>query len=302
MSPEPSDTANSPRCDTTVTLAHLSDPHLPPPPVSWKEALNKRAISLASWKYHRRYVHLAQTCAALVHDISRSNVDAILVSGDLTNFGTPDEFAAAAEWLDALPRPALVIPGNHDCLVPQSRKVGLALWEKWSARSYPYVRIHNGVAVVGINSGIPTPPFMACGYVSLRQRKRLKTLLTNLGKRGFCRVVMIHHPPRRGLVRWGKSLLGMNKVAEILRSAGAEIVLHGHSHDATLTSVPLSDIPLLGVASASLDDDRPLRRACWNHLAISPHENGWHIGLERHRDDGVITERVYWVRPKTGPS
>ena len=78
---------SSQRETCAVVLAHLSDPHLPPPPVRWWEALNKRALSLISWKKHRQHVHLAATCAEIVQDIARANVDAILVSGDLTNFG-----------------------------------------------------------------------------------------------------------------------------------------------------------------------------------------------------------------------
>ena len=286
----------SPVTTPHVTLAHISDPHLPPPPVHWRAALNKRALSLLSWKKHRQYVHLTQTCAALVKDIGRTGVDTILVSGDLTNFGTPDEFASAARWLEALPAPALVIPGNHDCMVRQSASVGLDQWERWSSRQYPYVRLQNGVAIIGVNSGIPTAPFMAYGRVGRRQRERLEALLEQLGKEGLCRVVMIHHPPKRGLVPWRKSLLDYREVAAVLRRAGAELVLHGHSHDATLTHIAGTDIPLLGVASASLTDDRPHRQACWNHLTIHPYEEGWKIDLARHRLDGSVSERASWKR------
>ncbi|GBR69361.1 metallophosphoesterase family protein [Gluconobacter kanchanaburiensis] len=294
MSPSPISSVSS----SALTLAHISDPHLPPPPVHWREALNKRALSLLSWKKHRQYVHLAQTCAALVKDIGRSNVDTVLVSGDLTNFGTPDEFDAAARWLEGLPAQALVIPGNHDCMVRQSVSKGIAKWERWSAQDYPYVRIQNGIAIVGINSGIPTPPFMACGRVGRRQREKLEALLERLGREGLCRVVMIHHPPKRGLVPWRKSLLDHREVAAVFRRVGAEIVLHGHSHDATLTHIDGTDIPLLGVASASLTDERPHRQACWNRLCIRPYKGGWSIDLARHRPDGSVSERASWTRPE----
>lgn len=293
----PSAEIPTPREMHPVTLAHLSDPHLPPPPVRWQDALNKRALSLLSWKKHRRHVHLAATCAAIVDDIDRNNVDAILVSGDLTNFGTPDEFSLAARWLETLPAPALVIPGNHDCMIRQPSENGLDQWEKWSAPHYPYARVHGGVAVIGVNSGVPTPPFMAYGRVGRKQLARLETLLTRLGQAGLCRVIMIHHPPRRGLVTWRKALHDYRAFAEVLQRTGAEIVLHGHSHDATLTHIPGTDIPLLGVASASLSDSREHRQACWNHLTIRPGKGGWAIDMARHRPDGHIAERASWLRP-----
>ncbi|GAN89973.1 metallophosphoesterase [Gluconobacter frateurii M-2] len=288
----------TPRTARAVTLAHLSDPHLPPPPVHWRDALNKRALSLLSWKKHRRHVHLATTCTAIVQDITRSDVDAILVSGDLTNFGTPDEFALAADWLKQLPVTAMVIPGNHDCMIRQPAEKGLLQWKTWSATSYPYARIHDGVAVVGVNSGVPTPPFMAYGRVGRRQLARLEALLKQLGDAGLCRVVMIHHPPRRGLVTWRKALHDYRAFARVLKRTGAEIVLHGHSHDATLTHIPGTDIPLLGVASASLMDKREHRQACWNHLSIHTQDDGWAIQMSRHRPDGRITEKASWVRPR----
>jgi diadenosine tetraphosphatase ApaH/serine/threonine PP2A family protein phosphatase len=109
---------------------------------------------------------------------------------------------------------------------------------------------------------------------------------------------MIHHPPKRGLVPWRKSLLDHREVAALLRRTGAEIVLHGHSHDATLTHIPGTDIPLLGVASASLMDKREHRQACWNHLSIHAQDDGWAIQMSRHRPDGRITEKASWVRPR----
>lgn len=280
-----------------MKLAHISDPHLAPPPVPWRKALNKRALSLLSWSRHRQHVHLSKTCEALVADIARTGVDAVLVSGDLTNFGTPDEFRSAARWLETLPAPALVIPGNHDCMVRQRWSDGLAQWERWSARSYPYVRIMGCVAIVGLNSAIPTAPFMAYGKIGRAQRARLEALLKRLGEDGLCRVVMIHHPPRCGLVPWRKSLHDHQAVSDVLQRSGAEIVLHGHSHDATLTHIDGTDIPLLGVASASLSDSRPHRQACWNYLSIHPYNSGWSISLERHRADGSVSERAEWYRP-----
>ncbi|MEM8744158.1 MAG: phosphodiesterase [Pseudomonadota bacterium] len=40
--------------------------------------------------------------------------DAVVVSGDVTDFGTPEEYATARPLLDELSMPYYVIPGNHD--------------------------------------------------------------------------------------------------------------------------------------------------------------------------------------------
>src|SRR3954447_23497741 len=40
--------------------------------------------------------------------------DAVLVTGDLANSGSPAEYAEAAEIFSVLPVPAAFLPGNHD--------------------------------------------------------------------------------------------------------------------------------------------------------------------------------------------
>ena len=40
--------------------------------------------------------------------------DLIAITGDITQFGTPDEFAAASAFVAALPPQRLLTPGNHD--------------------------------------------------------------------------------------------------------------------------------------------------------------------------------------------
>ena len=40
--------------------------------------------------------------------------DVVVVSGDLTQRAKTEEFKAARAWLDTLPGPQIVVPGNHD--------------------------------------------------------------------------------------------------------------------------------------------------------------------------------------------
>jgi hypothetical protein len=52
--------------------------------------------------------------------------DLTVISGDLTRFGHPEEFAAAADWVASLEGPRLLTPGNHD--TPWA-----GIWERISA-------------------------------------------------------------------------------------------------------------------------------------------------------------------------
>ncbi|AQS89594.1 metallophosphoesterase family protein [Neoasaia chiangmaiensis] len=286
-----------------VRLAHLSDVHLPPPlPISPRALFNKRALSLLSWQQHRRHRHLAGLGDAVVADAIAHAPDAFAITGDLTNFGLPAEFAAAADWLSTLPGAVTVVPGNHDRMTPMPWTSGLDLWSRWMpARpdAFPYMRQVGDVALIGVNSAIASPPFMAYGRVGRTQGERLRGML--LRTRHLCRIVMIHHPPRRGLTPWRKSLLDTAQFAALLKVTGAEAVLHGHSHNASLATVPGTDIPLIGVASASLQSDKPWRQAGWNELSISRASDTWQVDLTRRRvdADGTAHSTVHrtWKRP-----
>ncbi|MCT6856190.1 MAG: metallophosphoesterase [Bombella apis] len=278
-----------------IHLAHMSDPHLPPPHIPWTSFFNKRLLSRALWRSKRRHILRPDITHQLVEDIaSHKEIRAVLISGDITNFGTKEEYKQAATWLKGLPVSPVIVPGNHDFMAPIAHKHSLAQWEEWSDKTFPFVRFFGKVAVIGLNSALPTLPFTAYGLINKKQRNNLARLLAELGKEGYCRVVMLHHPPRKGLLPYRKSLINTSRLSKILRTYGAELVLHGHSHDATLTTVEGTDIPLLGVSAAAMDSHIISRKASWNHLSFTPHTKGWHIAVQRIDATGHVFAQMEW--------
>jgi len=184
----------------SLVLAHLSDVHLPPPaPLpSWPHFTNKRALSVASWKRHRVHHHLPALSDAVRDDMQAARPDLILNTGDLTNFGLREEFSNAASWLGTMKAPCLVVPGNHDAMVREPWQETTAQWSDWMENSaegaFPYLREEGDLAIIGVNSAVPTPPFMACGHVGAAQRARLAT-----------RPMPRHHDPSSP-TRWPRAL------------------------------------------------------------------------------------------------
>lgn len=287
---------SSSRRDPSVCLAHMSDPHLPPPAIAWSSFLNKRLLSRILWVSKRRHVLQPDVTSQLLENITNhKDLSALLISGDITNFGTREEYQQAADWLEALPLLPVVVPGNHDFMAPITYRNSLALWEKWAGDSFPFVRFFGKVAVIGLNSALPTLPFTAYGHIGRKQRQKLAQLLADLGKEGYCRVVMLHHPPRKGLLPYRKSLIDTPSFARILHTHGAELVLHGHSHNATLTTVEGTDIPLLGISAAAMKSQHPERKAGWNHLTFTPYEDGWQIQLLHKDYTGNTLSHMKWL-------
>src|SRR4030095_15152318 len=91
------------------------------------------------------------------------------------------EFRDAAGWLARFGPPDRVhaIPGNHDAYVAMPPERG---WQHWSdylagdpgeGGGFPSVRVRGEIALVGVNTAEPTPPFAATGRIGGEQLERL---------------------------------------------------------------------------------------------------------------------------------
>jgi 3',5'-cyclic AMP phosphodiesterase CpdA len=256
------------------TLAHLSDVHLGPlPPVGLRHWNLKRLLGWLNWRYRRRHVYSREVLDRLVDDLRAQEPDHIAITGDLTNLGLPEEHDAALAWLRSLGDMArvTVIPGNHDIYSRIGRDPGTGRWHPHmsantaaadyavaeataDSASFPFVRRFGHIAIVALNSAVPTRPFYAIGRLGPAQLRRLSMLLDRLGKEGMFRVVLIHHPPLPGLAKARHGLEDADALADVLSRYGAELVLHGHEHREMLTWHPARDgsVPVVGVPSASL--------------------------------------------------
>lgn len=263
---------------TAFRLAHISDPHLPPPYARLRpgDVLSKRLLSRFAWRRkHTR--HSKPVLDAITADIGIHPVDHLAITGDLTNFSTPEEFAAARVWLGSLGDPAniTVSPGNHDALVTVEGRADFSSWRPWigdpGSRDFPHVRVRGPIAIVNLSSAVPTRLHLAQGTLGARQIEYAEAALKNLGARGLYRVVLLHHPVSEGVVSLRKSLTDRTDLRAALRRVGAELVLHGHAHEARLTAIPgpSADIPVIGVPSASTPVGLPDAQAArWNKIDI----------------------------------
>jgi 3',5'-cyclic AMP phosphodiesterase CpdA len=263
-----------------IRLAHFSDIHLGPlPPVRLGELMNKRITGYLNWRLSRARSLKRDTVTGLVEHMRNMSPDLIAVSGDLVNIAMKSEFAVTADWLKAL-GPAnrvAVIPGNHDAYVSGSLQMAKAAWGDYmrgdvsDEASFPFVRRMGEVALIGCNSAIPRPPFVASGRFDIAQAKRLTDRLKKLGDKGLFRAVMIHHPPTEQHAHEARrGLAGAELFRHAIEEAGAELVLHGHLHKTTIEALPgpKGDVPVLGVASASADAAKGEEPARYNLFDI----------------------------------
>ena len=296
------------------TLAHLTDVHLGPiagfSPRHWTL---KRATGYINWRRNRRDAYRGDVLARLIDDLNAQAPDQIAVTGDLANIGLPGELDAAAAWLRALgpPERVSVIPGNHDIYSPFGADIGVERWADYMApnaaglgfaaagvgpQRYPYVRVFGPIALVGLNSAVATPPFIASGRLGHAQRDRLDRLLDRLHTAGLFSVLMLHHPPLPGHPSWFKRLVDAVELEKILVRRGAGLVIHGHNHRnmEAWRLGPGGPFPAIGAPSASfarIHAHEPLARYNLYSIALDGDARSIDlIGRGLRRPDGGLEE------------
>jgi 3',5'-cyclic AMP phosphodiesterase CpdA len=273
-----------------LTFAQLSDPHLSSPaPVRVADLLGKRVLGYLSWRLDRRHRHRPEVLAALVADLHAARVDHVVVTGDLTHLGLPHELEEARRWLGALgPAPAIsVVPGNHDVYARGAGAHTVAGWAPYFASdgggepSFPSVRVRGPAVFVGLSSARPSAPFLAVGEVGARQRERLAAVLADARRRGLARIVLLHHPPLAETTGWRKRLVDGARLRAVLEAEGAELVLHGHTHRASIGELPTATgpAPVIGVPSASWTGSEPARMARYHLYRLEREGQGFQLWL-----------------------
>jgi 3',5'-cyclic AMP phosphodiesterase CpdA len=224
------------------TLAHLSDPHLPPLPAPRLiDLAGKRALGYLNWTRNRHKYQKRGVLDALVSDMRAQGPDHIAVTGDLVNLALEAEFAEA---------------------------VG-------ASSLFPFLRRRGPIALIGVSSAVPTPPLMATGWLGRAQCDALERLLTGFSAEPIFRVLLIHHPLRSNS-RF-KRLTDASDLLALLKRHGVELVLHGHDHVHSTIWIdgPNGAIPVVGVPSASALAHGRYPAAAYNLFSILRDGGAW---------------------------
>lgn len=179
----------------------------------------------------------------LLADLSRAQPDVVVVTGDLTQRARHRQFAAARAFLEKMPRPVVVIPGNHD--VPlydifERFLGGLARYRRYISAELQPVFADDEVALLGLNTARSAT--LANGRISRRQTVAIKTVFSEVPA-GRLRVLAIHHPLATAPTVGNSAPAGWAAMAlEAMTEAGVRLVLSGHHHRARSGCLTGSDL------------------------------------------------------------
>jgi len=168
----------------------------------WRELIGKRATGYINWRRGRSRAHDMDALTALVEDMRAHHPDHVAMTGDICNIGLPGSFPLLRNGLErsaALGRQPRSGQSRHlSALEPRHMTRELSPWMCGDdgVHAFPYLRRRDGVAIIGLCTGVPTLPFVAAGKLGLNQLARLEKILQET--RDDMRVVLLHHPPVDG--------------------------------------------------------------------------------------------------------
>jgi 3',5'-cyclic AMP phosphodiesterase CpdA len=166
--------------------------------------------------------------------IERTAPELIVVSGDLTHRGRPEQHVAAAAFLRALGPPVLAIPGNHDIpyTFPARFTRTFREFERQWETTEPVFRAPT-LHVVGLNSVRAWRH--QSGGIRETQLVHARELLAEAPD-GALRIVTLHHhligAPWRSRK---KPVSRRSHVLAALVDSGAELILAGHIHQGAVS-------------------------------------------------------------------
>ena len=187
--------------------------------------------------------------------------DAVLFTGDLTDFGRPEEYDNLAQILAPLPMPYFLMPGNHDDPATMRAKFPSHAYMGQRRGKLDYVIDEFPVRIVALDSTVPGKPG---GHLSEEQLAWLDRALA--ADRNKPTIVALHHPPFwTGIGHMDRMALANPEALEavVARHPQVERVLAGHLHRSIIkrfgsTVASTSPSPSHQVA-LDLDDDAASR-------------------------------------------
>jgi len=224
-------------------------------------------------------IHCSRTSQGLLQPIfaaAAERADVIVICGDLTDYGLPDEARVLAKELSGVRAQVVAVLGNHDYESGKQRELHDILNDAG-------VHLLDGEAVEIMGVGFAGTKGFAGGFGSatlgawgegevksfvneaIHEALKLETALARI--RTEPRVAVMHYSPVRATVM-GESpeifpFLGCGRLEEPMSRYPVAAVLHGHAHNGTPEGVTAAGVPVYNVAMPLLlkldPDSLPVR-------------------------------------------
>ena len=195
----------------------------------------------------------------------RDQADALVLAGDLTNYGRVDEMESLLNALVRVRVPTIAVLGNHDyesgkhedlmrLMAAEGVKVLDGTGYERDGVGFAGTKGFPGGFGRGVLTAFGEPQIKAFVQAALDEAMKLERGLMQL--RTERRVVVLHYSPVIDTVR-GESeqifpYLGCSRLAEVVDRHGANLIVHGHAHHGSPVGKTTAGIPVHNVALGML--------------------------------------------------
>ncbi|HZD87106.1 MAG TPA: metallophosphoesterase [Gaiellaceae bacterium] len=191
--------------------------------------------------------------------------DVVLLAGDLTTTGEPEQAEVLADACRGLDIPVLAVLGNHDCHARRTGELkdvlagaGVRVLDR-ECEICTVGEVELGVVgTKGFVGGFPGSALPDFGEPLLRRvyaetSAEAAAIAAGLQATAHCdlRIVLLHYAPVAGTLEGEpegiRTYLGCERLATPIAENGADIVLHGHAHAGAFEDA-IGEIPVYNVS------------------------------------------------------
>jgi 3',5'-cyclic AMP phosphodiesterase CpdA len=243
-------------------------------------------VHLSDLHFGRVDPELLDPLRELVHKIAPT---VVVVSGDLTQRAKSEQFEEARAWLDTLPGPQIIVPGNHDIsLYNVFRRFVLPLerYKRYITDDLDPVYIDDEIAVLGVNTARSLT--WKDGRVNKEQVDKIRSTLAGLPQ-DVTRVVVTHHPFDLPKGAEEDDLVDRAHMAmDVFADVGVDLLMAGHLHQShagnTQARYKISEYAALVVQAGTATSTRERGEVnSFNLIRIEPER----IEVDRYGWDSV---------------
>jgi 3',5'-cyclic AMP phosphodiesterase CpdA len=175
----------------------------------------------------------AATLDPLIAAVEHLKPNLIAVSGDLTQRARRREFEQARAFLDRLPRPLIVVPGNHDVPLRNPWLRFVSKWDRFREHIHGDLEqsfSDGAVAVIGINTARALA--FKGGRINAEQIESVRRFF-HAAAPGVLKVLVAHHPlDIPGDWAAANQTMRSRQALEQWADCGVDLILAGHAHKA----------------------------------------------------------------------
>jgi Icc protein len=253
-------------------VAHISDVHILEP------RRRSQRVGFGSYDLSTTIVSIGRPLDAdervrklrrAIATATRSGAQHLVVSGDLTELGSPSQFEAFAEALHDShvdPSQVTLVPGNHDAYTSgdawaRALDGPLRAFRESSAEKAGKLVDRGSLIFMPIDVTCHQAITRSAGEISEDATRAIEHRIIDPALKNKAIVLVQHHPPfshKRRAVQWIDGLRGWGRLMDLLTRHSRVQILHGHLHHVVDRIIGIGKSRIFG-ASATVDDGENAR-------------------------------------------